>query len=124
MSLRDYPGASAEVLAGTADARHGAGELVARFPRGRRAFGVIGFSEDPGVPTAGSNDCRFQTVFARQVEASGDAGGGLPGWSTSGTSRKVAGQFEPARHAPPIQRVPLRLYHHLCEYVERRTVDV
>jgi D-sedoheptulose 7-phosphate isomerase len=133
-----------------ADAMHIAGELVARFLRDRRAFRVICLSENPAVLTAWSNDCSFETVFARQVEAYGGEGSVLLGLSTSGTSRNIVAAFKqarrmgmrtvaltgegggrlapmadfllavPSRHTPLIQQVHICLYHYLCEHVERR----
>jgi len=133
-----------------ADAMHITGELVARFLIDRRAFRVICLSENPVVLTAWSNDCAYETVFARQVEAYGDEGAVLIGLSTSGTSRNVVAAFEqarrmgmrtialtgegggklaplsdfllavPSRRTPLIQQVHLCLYHYLCEHVERR----
>ena len=137
-----------------ADAMHIAGELVARFLRDRRALRVICLAENPAMLTAWSNDCSFETVFARQVEAYGEKGAVLLGLSTSGNSRNVVAAFEkarqmgmpaialtgegggklaplsdfllavPSRHTPLIQQVHLCLYHYLCEHVERRLAEV
>jgi len=137
-----------------ADAMHITGELVARFLRDRRAFRVICLCENPAVLTAWSNDCSFETVFARQVDAYGEAGAVLLGLSTSGTSRNVVAAFEqarrmgmrtialtgegggklapladfllavPSRQTPLIQQVHLCLYHYLCEHVERRLAEL
>ncbi|MEI9971482.1 MAG: SIS domain-containing protein [Ignavibacteriota bacterium] len=133
-----------------ADAMHITGELVARFLKERRAFRAICLADNPVVLTAWSNDCSFDTVFARQVEAYGGEGAVLLGLSTSGTSRSVVAAFEqarrmgmrtialtgegggalaplanyllavPSRHTPQIQQGHLCLYHYLCEHVERR----
>jgi D-sedoheptulose 7-phosphate isomerase len=132
-----------------ADAIHITGELVGRFLLERRALRVICLSDNPATLTAWSNDCQFETVFARQVEAYGDEGAVLLGISTSGTSRNVVCAFEkarqmgmvtialtgegggrlaplsdhllaaPSRHTPLIQQVHLCLYHYLCEHIER-----
>lgn len=133
-----------------ADAMHLTGELVGRFLEDRRALRAICLAENPAVLTAWSNDHSFDTVFARQVEAYGEAGGVLLGISTSGTSRNVVAAFEQARgmgmatialtgegggklapladhllavpscRTPLIQQAHLCLYHYLCEQVERR----
>ncbi len=77
-----------------ADAQHITGELVGRFLAERRAFKAICLAADPAVLTAWSNDYSFDTVFSRQVEAYGEAGGALLGISTSGNSRNVIAAFE------------------------------
>jgi D-sedoheptulose 7-phosphate isomerase len=137
-----------------ADAMHITGELVARFLIDRRAFRVICLSDNPVVLTAWSNDCSFETVFSRQVEAYGGEGAVLLGLSTSGTSRNIVAAFEqarrmgmrtialtgqgggtlapladtlmavPSRHTPLIQQAHLCLYHYLCEHVERRLAEI
>lgn len=137
-----------------ADAMHITGELVARFLKDRRAFRAICLSDNPVVLTAWSNDCSYETVFARQVEAYGGKGAVLLGLSTSGTSRNVVAAFEQARrmsmrtialtgegggslapltdflfavssrYTPFIQQVHLCLYHYFCEHVERRLASL
>lgn len=131
-----------------ADAEHIACELVGRFLKERRALRVICLSSNPAVLTAWSNDCGFETVFSRQVEAYGQEGGVLLGLSTSGNSRNVVLALEAARtrgmttigltgqgggrmaalcdhlfavpstSTPAIQQVHLCLYHCLCAGVE------
>lgn len=74
-----------------ADSQHIAAELVIRF-RGsviRKALPAIALTVDPSIMTAGSNDIGFENVFARQVEAYGNAGDVLIGISTSGNSTNV-----------------------------------
>jgi D-sedoheptulose 7-phosphate isomerase len=102
------------------------------------------------VLTAWSNDYSFETVFSRQVEAYGAAGGVILGISTSGNSTNVVEAFRvakqmgmttigltgegggkiaeladvlvdvPSRSTPLIQQVHICLYHHICEQVEAR----
>jgi D-sedoheptulose 7-phosphate isomerase len=102
------------------------------------------------VLTAWANDYSFDTVFARQVEAYGKAGGVILGISTSGNSPNVLRTFEtargmgmatvgmtgegggamaalsdhllaaPSRSTPLIQQVHICLYHYLCAGIERR----
>ena len=136
-----------------ADAMHITGELVGRFLRERRALNCLCLSSNAAVVTAWANDYTFDTVFARQVEAHGRAGGVLVGLSTSGTSRNVVAAFEtaralgmrtvaltgegggklaeladvlvdvPSRSTPMIQQVHACLYHYLCDQVEARLSD-
>ncbi len=136
-----------------ADAMHIAGELVGRFLIERPAFKVIALVGDPAVMTAWSNDHGFEGVFARQVEAYGEAGGVLIGLSTSGNSSNVVAAFEmaralrlstialtgegggklgaladilleaPSRSTPRIQEAHVCLYHYICEQVEVRVAE-
>jgi D-sedoheptulose 7-phosphate isomerase len=132
------------------DAMHIAGELVGRYMKERKALNCICLSADPAVLTALANDHGFETVFARQVEAHGRAGGVLLGLSTSGNSMNVIKAFEtakklglttiamtgegggrlaavsdilidvPSRRTPEIQQIHVCVYHHICEMVEAR----
>lgn len=130
------------------DAMHITGELVGRFLKERRALRAICLSSNPAVLTAWSNDYSFETVFSRQVEAYGEAGGVLLGLSTSGNSINVVRAFEiaqalgmttisltgrgggslaavsdflldvPSDATPIIQQAHICYYHYLCEKVE------
>jgi D-sedoheptulose 7-phosphate isomerase len=134
------------------DAMHITGELVGRFLKERRALKAICLSSNPAVLTAWTNDYDYETVFSRQVEAYGEAGGIIIGLSTSGNSGNVIRAFEkarqmgmttigltgqgggkmapvtdilldaPSRSTPLIQQVHICLYHYLCEQVEARLV--
>jgi D-sedoheptulose 7-phosphate isomerase len=133
-----------------ADAMHITGELVGRFLKERRALRAVCLADNPAVLTAWSNDYSFEQVFARQVEAYGEAGGVLLAISTSGNSPNVlaalavARRMElvtvgltgegggkmsalcdhlldvPSRSTPLIQQVHICLYHHICAVVEAR----
>lgn len=132
------------------DAMHITGELVGRFLRERRALNCICLSSNPAVLTAWSNDYKFETIFARQVEAYGKKDGVVLGLSTSGNSANVIEAFDVAHHlgmktigltgqgggrmagvsdilldvpsksTPLIQQVHICLYHYICEQVEAR----
>ncbi len=136
-----------------ADAQHIVGEMVGRFLKERRALKAICLSSNPAVLTAWSNDYSYETVFSRQVEAYGEAGGVLLGLSTSGNSGNVVKALEaarklgmatigltgegggkmaplcdhllavPSRSTPAIQQVHLALYHCFCAAVEERLAD-
>jgi D-sedoheptulose 7-phosphate isomerase len=131
-----------------ADALHLTAELVGRFLLQRQALNVICLAANPAVLTAWANDCGFDTVFARQVEAYGQPGAVLIGISTSGNSANVVTAFEqaralgmktvaltgegggrlgsladylfavPSRVTPLIQQAHLCLYHYLCQAIE------
>jgi D-sedoheptulose 7-phosphate isomerase len=131
------------------DAMHLAEELVARFRKNRRALAAIALC-DPTVLTCAGNDFGFDSVFARQVEALGNAGDVLIVFSTSGNSANLLAAIEaakrqgmltvaflgrdggeargrcdielivPARESARIQEGHKLLYHTLCEWVDAR----
>lgn len=132
------------------DAMHIAGELVCRFLVERPGLKVIALGTDTAALTAWSNDYAYETAFARQVEAYGEAGGVLWGLSTSGNSKNVLAAFEkakalgmstiamtghgggklasladvlldvPSRSTPRIQEAHICFYHCICQHVEER----
>jgi D-sedoheptulose 7-phosphate isomerase len=81
-----------------ADASHLAAELVGRFYLDRKAYPAIALSSDPAAVTAIGNDYGFHKVFARQVEAHGEAGDVLIALSTSGKSKNVLEAILVAKH--------------------------
>lgn len=135
------------------DAMHITGELVGRYLKERKALNCICLSSNPAVLTAWANDYSYETVFSRQVEAYGRAGGVILGLSTSGNSANVVKAFEtarsmgmstiamtgegggkvaafsdvlidvPSRRTPDIQQVHISIYHYLCEMVEARLTN-
>ncbi|MDR3425690.1 MAG: SIS domain-containing protein [Alphaproteobacteria bacterium] len=134
------------------DAMHIAGELVGRFLKERPAQKCLSLSANPAILTAWANDYSFETVFSRQVEAFGEAGGVLWGISTSGNSANVLAALAqakemgmttigltgqgggkmtqacdilidvPSKETPFIQQVHLCLYHYICQKVEAALV--
>jgi len=131
------------------DAMHLAEELVARFEKNRRALAAMALC-DPTVLTCAANDFGFDSVFARQVEAFGNAGDVLIVFSTSGNSVNILRAIEaakkqsmltasflgkdggkargmcdielivPATTSHRIQEGQKVLYHALCEWVDQR----
>ena len=131
-----------------ADAQHIAAEFVGRYRRHRPALAAIALTADTSVLTSVSNDCGYEDVFARQVEALGRAGDVAIGISTSGTSPNVVRALDAARArgmatiavtgrdggaagraaaihvnvpsdvTPRVQEVHRTLLHALCEIVE------
>ena len=79
-----------------ADAMHLAEELVVRFQHNRRALPAIALA-DPTVLTCCGNDLGYDEVFARQVDAFGNAGDVLVVLSTSGNSKNVLRAIDAAR---------------------------
>ena len=80
-----------------ADSQHLAAEIVGRFRQNRRGLASIALTTDTSILTAVANDFGFEAVFARQVEALGNAGDVLVGISTSGTSPNVVAALMQAR---------------------------
>ncbi|NDC36724.1 MAG: SIS domain-containing protein [Proteobacteria bacterium] len=133
-----------------ADCQHLAAEFVSRLTIKvqRRALPAIALTTDTSFLTAYSNDCGYEGVFERQVEALGQAGDVLLGISTSGGSKNVVRAMElgrskglscialigeggvmrsfadvtiavPSKHTQYIQECHLSIEHLLCELVER-----
>ena len=133
-----------------ADALHISGELVGRFLWERRALNVICLNANVSVLTAWANDYDYDSLFARQVEAHGQAGGVCWSISTSGNSPNVVQALQkaqemqmktlaltgqgggklaevadllievPSKSTPRIQELHLPIYHYLCEQIELR----
>jgi phosphoheptose isomerase len=74
-----------------ADCQHMAAEFVSRFSKDfvRRALPAVALTTDTSFLTAFSNDCGYDGVFERQVQALGKPGDILLGISTSGNSPNV-----------------------------------
>lgn len=132
------------------DAMHITGELVGRFLKERKAIKCICLSDNPVTLTAWANDYDYESVFARQVEAYGEAGAVLLAISTSGNSKNVLQAAlkakdmgmsiigftgrggaklgtlcdllldAPCAHTPLVQQIHVCLYHYLCEEIESR----
>lgn len=79
-----------------ADAMHFAEELCVRYRRNRRALAALALC-DPTVLTCAGNDFGYEQVFARQVEALGNAGDVLVVLTTSGNSANLIRAVEAAR---------------------------
>jgi len=78
------------------DAMHFAEEWTGRFRRDRSPLPAIAFS-DPSQLTCIANDFGYDQVFARSVQAYGNAGDVLVALSTSGNSPNVLAAVEAAR---------------------------
>lgn len=72
-----------------ANSQHIAAELIGHYYVDRRALPAIALTVDTSALTAIGNDMSFDQVFARQVDALGQAGDVAIGLSTSGNSRNV-----------------------------------
>ncbi len=83
----------------SADAQHLCAELVGRFLLDRRALPAIALTTNQALLTAWSNDCRFDDIFARQIEGLGRPGDVAWGISTSGNSANVVNGSAPCARA-------------------------
>ena len=80
-----------------ADAQHLAGELISRFHYDRPGLPAFSLSTDTSVLTAIGNDYGYENLFARQLEAVGNAGDVFIGISTSGRSPNIVKALQVAR---------------------------
>jgi D-sedoheptulose 7-phosphate isomerase len=80
-----------------ADAQHLAAEFTGRYLIERRALPALALNANTSSLTAIGNDYGFDLVFARQLEALGNAGDVAIGISTSGNSSNVLRALEVAR---------------------------
>jgi D-sedoheptulose 7-phosphate isomerase len=72
-----------------ADAQHFAAELVNRFELERPPLAAIALTTDTSTITSIANDYHYNQIFAKQVQALGQAGDVLLAISTSGNSANV-----------------------------------
>ncbi len=72
-----------------ADAQHFAAELVGRFELERPGLPAIALHTDTSVITAIANDYHYDDIFAKQVQALGQADDVLVAISTSGNSKNI-----------------------------------
>jgi D-inositol-3-phosphate glycosyltransferase len=134
-----------------AQSQHLAAELVGRFRRKeRRPLAVMALTADSAVVTAWSNDCGYDDLFARQVEALGRPGDAVLALSTSGRSANLIKAFKaagrlgldrlallgadggglralceeavivPSRDTQRVQEMHGLLLHALCELIEEQ----
>ena len=133
-----------------ADAQHLAAEMVGRFGPVRSPLAAIALSTDSSILTAVGNDYGYENVFARQIEALGQAGDTAIGISTSGNSPSVLNALDiarsknlftigftgetggkmnersevlfrvPSRQTPRIQETHILLGHVMCELIDRQ----
>ena len=80
-----------------AEALHMAEELSGRFRDNRRALPGIALVADTTAITCIGNDFGFDEIFARQVEAVGQAGDVLVLLSTSGSANNLTRAYESAK---------------------------
>lgn len=79
-----------------ADSQHFSAELVGRFERERLPLPAIALTTDTSILTAVGNDYSYEEIFSKQVQALGQPGDVLLGFSTSGNSKNVLKAIEVA----------------------------
>jgi len=89
-----------------ADAQHIAAEFVCRFNFERPGLAAMALATNYSMITAAGNDYNFDEVFAREIEANGQAGDVFIGISTSGNSRNILRAIN-AAHSKGIYSVGL-----------------
>ena len=80
-----------------ADAADFCTELACRFVEDRRPYPAMNLSQGGSLLTATGNDYGFDKIFARQVQAFGNAGDVLIAITTSGNSKNIRAAIEEAR---------------------------
>jgi D-sedoheptulose 7-phosphate isomerase len=84
-----------------ADCQHLAAEFVSRLRKDfeRRALPALALTTDTSFITAYANDCGYEGVFARQIEALAQRGDIVLGISTSGSSPNIVRALKQASAA-------------------------
>lgn len=80
-----------------ADAQHVVAEFVSRLVEDRPAMRAVALTTDSSILTGIGNDYGYERVFARQIEALGQAGDVFMAISTSGNSPNIIRALELAR---------------------------
>lgn len=132
-----------------ADAQHIAGELVSKFYFDRPGLSAMALTVDTSILTAIGNDYGYERLFARQLQANGNAGDVFIGISTSGNSKNIIEAIQeakrkniitigltgenicqidvlcditlkiPSKETPKIQESHIMIGHILCAIVEK-----
>ncbi len=79
------------------DSGHWSAEWRVRFKKDRQALRAESLVADVATITAAGNDLGFETIFSRQVEASGRPGDVLLAISTSGNSANILAAAQQAK---------------------------
>ena len=79
------------------DSMHLCEELVGRYRGERRPLPAVSLNTDTSVLTCIANDYGYEAIFSRQIEALGQGGDLLVGYSTSGNSANIRTAFETAK---------------------------
>ena len=80
-----------------ADAQHFAAEMVGKFEKERMGLPVIALTTDTSILTSIGNDCGYEYIFERQIEAIGNKNDVFVGISTSGNSENILRAMKEAR---------------------------
>jgi D-sedoheptulose 7-phosphate isomerase len=80
-----------------ADAQHLAAEFVNRYAFGRQGLPALALTTDTSMLTSIANDCGYEEIFARQLEANGQEGDIFIAISTSGNSPNILSAMKQAK---------------------------
>ena len=80
-----------------ADAQHLAAEFVNRYAFGRPGLPALALTTDTSMLTSIANDCGYEEIFARQLEANGQEGDVFIAISTSGNSQNILSALKLAK---------------------------
>ncbi len=80
-----------------ADAQHIAAEFVNRFQLDRSPLPAIALTTDTSIITSVANDCSYEEVFSKQIQALGVEGDILLAISTSGNSKNILSAIRTAK---------------------------
>lgn len=81
-----------------ADSQHMVTEFVVRFYKTRKPLPAVALTTDSSILTAISNDCDYNDVFARQIDAIGEKGDVFIAISTSGASKNIISAIRTAKN--------------------------
>ena len=81
-----------------ADAQHWAAEFVGRFRLEGKPMSAISLTSNTSVLTAIANDYSYESVFSRQIRATGKSGDVLIAITTSGNSASIVEAAKAARN--------------------------
>lgn len=80
------------------DCNHIATELVSKFYKERKALNAISLTSNNSIITAIANDCGYEKIFSRQIDAIGEKGDVLLAFSTSGNSANIIEALKAAKN--------------------------
>jgi D-sedoheptulose 7-phosphate isomerase len=137
-----------------ADAQHIAAEFVGKFSKWRKALPVMALSVNSSIVTALGNDCGYENIFSRQIDAFACFGDVVVVISTSGNSENILQAIKAGKRGgcvvigftgygteifrnyvdyclcvdslktPRIQEIHIMIWHIICELVENKMGDL
>ena len=104
---------------------HFAGELVSKFEKGGKALPALSLTDSTAVITAIGNDCGFENIFSRQIEAFGKKGDILFILSTSGQSENcLRAELEAYGRGIIVRQFPIKDKNQTTAYVQEKHLKI